>query len=241
MPAHALGARVRAEVDPLAPVPLAGEVDAREGLVEADGDVGIGLVVAQPDVEARLVLLDEGLLREERLLLAGHHEGLDVVDEGDHRPAGAEVRGHALADRLRLPDVDDAAAGVAEQVDPGLVGQRAALRCQPVLARCLDGHPGASIGGRPAPPSRVRTQTRAGRPAWLFPCHSGECSSRRCCSRAPSSPRRRARPSASAWATRTRACSTSQRSRRSRSSASATSSRGTGTRATPSRPRCAPS
>jgi hypothetical protein len=43
-------------------VALAREVDPREVLVEADGDVGIGLVVPQPDVEARLVLLDEGLL-----------------------------------------------------------------------------------------------------------------------------------------------------------------------------------
>ena len=78
--AHALGARVRAEVDPLALVALAREVHAREVLVEADRDVGVRLVVAQPDVEARLVLLDERLLGEQRLRLGGDHERLDVVD-----------------------------------------------------------------------------------------------------------------------------------------------------------------
>ena len=78
--AHALGARVGAEVGAVAPVALAREVDAREVLVEADRDVGVRLVVAQADVEARLVLLDEGLLGEQRLGLGGHDERLDVVD-----------------------------------------------------------------------------------------------------------------------------------------------------------------
>jgi hypothetical protein len=40
---------------------------------------------------------------------------------------GAEVRGDALAHRDRLADVDDAALGVAEQVDARLVGQVAPL------------------------------------------------------------------------------------------------------------------
>ena len=42
-------------------------------------------------------------------------------------PARGEVRGDALADRLRLAHVDDAAARVAEQVDPRLVRQAGAL------------------------------------------------------------------------------------------------------------------
>ena len=57
---------------------LAREVDARELLVHRDRDVGIGLVVAQPDVEARLVLLDEVLLGEQRLGLAGDEQELDA-------------------------------------------------------------------------------------------------------------------------------------------------------------------
>ena len=38
-----------------------------------------------------------------------------------------EVARDPLADRLRLADVDDAPARVAEEVDARLVGQRAAL------------------------------------------------------------------------------------------------------------------
>src|SRR5262249_40821570 len=60
-----LRARVRAEVDAAGAVALAGEVDPRELLVEADRDVGIGLVVAEADVEARPVALDLLLLGEE--------------------------------------------------------------------------------------------------------------------------------------------------------------------------------
>ena len=63
---------------------LAREVDPREVLVERDRDVRIGLVVAQADVEARLVLLDEVLLGQQRLGLGVDDERLDVVD---HRPA----------------------------------------------------------------------------------------------------------------------------------------------------------
>jgi hypothetical protein len=114
---------------------LAREVHAREILVERDGDERVGLVVAQADVEARAVLLDEALLCQQRLGLGGDHDGLDVRDAGDHLgvawgagDVGArEVRGDALADRLCLAHVDDAVAGVAEQIDPRLVGQGASL------------------------------------------------------------------------------------------------------------------
>src|SRR5262249_5912808 len=47
--ADALRARERPEVGAIGPVALASEVDAGELLVEADADVRIGLVVAQPD------------------------------------------------------------------------------------------------------------------------------------------------------------------------------------------------
>ena len=114
---------------------LAREVHARELLVERDRDEGIGLVVAQADVEARAVLLDEALLRQQRLGLGADDDALDLLDRRDHlRVAGAawhlrlgEVRGDALADRLRLADVDHAAFAVAEEVHPRLVWKPVAL------------------------------------------------------------------------------------------------------------------
>jgi hypothetical protein len=70
-------------------VALAREVNARVVLVEGDRDERIGLVVAQADVEARPVLLDEALLRQQRLRLGGDHDALDVLDRRHHlRVAG---------------------------------------------------------------------------------------------------------------------------------------------------------
>jgi hypothetical protein len=115
-------------------VPLAREVDARELLVEADPDVGVGLVVAQADVEDRPVAFDELLLGQQRLGLGLGRDELDVAHLGEHRRArAAEVAGHALLDRERLADVEDLALGVAEQVDAGAVRQRAALLGQALL------------------------------------------------------------------------------------------------------------
>jgi hypothetical protein len=111
---------------------LAREVDAREVLVHRDRDERIGLVVAQSDVEARAVLLDEVLLGQQRLGLGGDEHELDRLDRVDHlvgaaRDRIAEVAGDALLDRLGLADVDDLALVVAEQVDARAVGQRLAL------------------------------------------------------------------------------------------------------------------
>ena len=126
--AHPLGAGEGAEVGAVRPVLLAGEVDPREVLVEADADVGVGLVVAQADVEARPVALDEALLGEQRLGLGRGDEALDPVDaRGEARLPAGEVRGDPLADRARLADVDDLALAVVEEVDAGRVGQLAAL------------------------------------------------------------------------------------------------------------------
>ena len=108
---------------------LAGEVDARVLLVEADRDVGIGLVVAEADVEPRPVALDEALLGEQRLGLGRGHQELDRGRPriGELELAAGEVRGDPLADRARLADVEERAAVVVEQVDARGVGQVAPL------------------------------------------------------------------------------------------------------------------
>ncbi len=134
--AHPLGVGVGPEVQAPRPVTLAREIDAGEVLVERDRDERVGLVVAQADVETRPVLLDEGLLGEQRLGLARHHDALDVLDEVDHlgvalRVLGArrrEVRRDPLPHGLCLADIDDGPGAVAEEVDPRLVGEGTALR-----------------------------------------------------------------------------------------------------------------
>ena len=114
---------------------LAGEVDARVVLVEADRDVGIGLVVAQADVEARPVALDEALLGEQRLGLVGGDQHLEAVDpRGEPGLAAGEMRGDPFADRARLADVEQLPVLVVEEIDAGGVGQVAALLGDPLVA-----------------------------------------------------------------------------------------------------------
>src|SRR4029077_8186490 len=62
--AHLRCARVRPEVADTLAVPLAGERHARVPVTERDGDVGVALVVAEPDVERGPVPLDQVLLEE---------------------------------------------------------------------------------------------------------------------------------------------------------------------------------
>jgi hypothetical protein len=135
-------------------VALAREVHARELLVEAHSHVRVGLVVSQPDVEARPVALDELLLGEQRLGLRLRHQEVDRGDlPGELEPASVgpgEVRGDALADRGRFAHVEDLSLGVLEHVDAGLVReplsllvdvQRPASRQRGGVSRSL-GHPG---------------------------------------------------------------------------------------------------
>src|SRR5439155_2169874 len=147
--AHALGVREGTEVGPLGAMALAREVDARKALVERDPDVGIRLVVAQPDVVRRPVLLDEVLLREQRLGFVGGRDEVDRLDLSQELVGGAgrlarEMRRDPLSDRLRLPDVERATVGVLEEIDAGRIRQRAALLEQAVLA---GGHALPSLGG----------------------------------------------------------------------------------------------
>jgi hypothetical protein len=130
-----LGAGEGAEVGAAGAVLLAGEVDPRVVLVEADADVGVGLVVPQADVEARPVALDEALLGQQRLRLVGGDQRFDPVDaRGEAGVAAGEVGGDALADRARLADVEQLAVAVVEEIDAGLVGQRFALLGDPLGA-----------------------------------------------------------------------------------------------------------
>ena len=70
----------------------AADLEPRErvALVEAQDDEV--LVVAQPDVEARLVLLDELVLEEDRLLLGARDDDLEVAEQiVEQRHEGAVV------------------------------------------------------------------------------------------------------------------------------------------------------
>ena len=99
---------------------------------EGELDVGVGFVVAQQDVEARLALLDEVVLKGQGLVLVGNEYVLNV-DGLAHEGAGfcvglrgfKKIGSDAAAEVLRLADIDDIALRILVEVDPGLGRERA--------------------------------------------------------------------------------------------------------------------
>ena len=133
------GLHVGAEVAGSALACAAHHLGAGELLAERDHEVGVGLVVLVHDVEARVELLDPGVLQGEGLHLGGHDGPLDGAGGGDHLlSAGVEggeileVVAQARAEVLGLADVDDAALGVEEAVD---AGRRGDLACGGAVRR----------------------------------------------------------------------------------------------------------
>ena len=89
----------------------------RELLAHGDREVRVGLVVAVLDVEARVELLDPGVLELQGLDLVGDHGPLDAGRGGDHGRRARVQRADVLEvgrqpgpQRLGLADVDDPAA-----------------------------------------------------------------------------------------------------------------------------------
>ena len=130
--ADRVGMAVRPEVAHA--LALATPHDHRPGprLVDGDGEERVALVVAQPDVEPRAVLLDQRPLQHQRLDLVAHRRPLDGLGHFDHlgRPRGhvpgvAEVVRQPVAEARRLADVDDPALGVLELVRARGVRNRA--------------------------------------------------------------------------------------------------------------------
>ena len=117
-----------------------GEPGQRLARVAADREEA--LVVAQQDVVARLVLLDQFVLGEQRLVLRAGHDPVEVVDAVDEaaqlgvglaQGGGAEVALHAAAERQGLADVDDASGPVAHEVAARFLGQRLELLAERVV------------------------------------------------------------------------------------------------------------
>ncbi len=125
--ADRLGRVERAEVLGVLALVPAHDLRARVGLPHGDREVRVGLVVAEDDVEARVVLLDPGVLQLQRLQLGAHHGPLDRAGGVHHRvglgrqPRGVgEVGVQPGAQHLGLADVDDPPDLVAEAVDAGI-------------------------------------------------------------------------------------------------------------------------
>jgi len=130
----------------------AGDEDLGIAIGQRELDVGVGLVVAQQDVEARLALLDEVVFQRQRLAFVVDQDVVDI-DGLAHQRAGLRIglRGfeqigaHSRAQVLRLADIDDLALGVLVQVHAGLRGQCADFLLQVHLFAAI------RVGGRCMP------------------------------------------------------------------------------------------
>ena len=118
-------------------------MDARKLLGDRQLQIEVVLVVLEPDVEARAVVLDEVVLEDERLDLVRGGDELEVGRPPDQhrdarglRVARREVRAQAVTQAQRLADIDDLAPIVPEHVDARAVGNGS----QPSLDRVFEGY-----------------------------------------------------------------------------------------------------
>ena len=133
--ADGIGVAVRTEVAHALALPPPHHHGPGPLVAHGHGQERVALVVAQPDVEPRPVLLDEAVLEHERLDLVADLDPLDGLGGGHHRRGAGrhvagvlEVVGQPLAQRARLADVDDTALAVLELVGAGGLGDRAGRR-----------------------------------------------------------------------------------------------------------------
>ncbi len=154
------------------------EQDPRERVADRELEVREVLVVAQEHVVARLVLLDQVVLEDQRFDLArgdDHVERSDLLDERrDTRRVlrrGLEVGAHAGAQRLCLADVDHGPRAVAVAIAARPRRQTLELSAQCLGQVVAHATPRRSPPPSPAPAapprgrgSRRRARTRARTP-----------------------------------------------------------------------------
>ncbi len=128
--AQILGARVGAEVAGAVADDAAGGEDAGVGFGGGDLEIEVLLVVAEDDVVARLVALDEVVFENQGFDFGVGEDEIEVGDAGDEATGlgvesfgTAEVGTDAAAQGKGLTDVDDVAGGVVHEVDAGGGGE----------------------------------------------------------------------------------------------------------------------
>src|SRR5450759_755290 len=126
-----LGGGIRAEVPRAIVLHPARVVDARKLFGDRQLQIEVVLVVLEPDVEARPVVLDEVALEDQGLHLVGGRDELEVRrlahelgHPGGLRVPRVEVLAQPVAEAQSLADIDDLALVVAKQVDARSVGDR---------------------------------------------------------------------------------------------------------------------
>ena len=139
------GVGVGAEVADTRLAGAAVEEGAGYGFANADGEGGVGFIVAVFDVEVGVVFFNPRVFELECLDFAADHSPFNLVGGGNH-VAGAgvklrevvEVGGEASAKVFGLAHVDDPAGGVAEFIDAGVGGNVRGAVCRRVSHGCSE-------------------------------------------------------------------------------------------------------
>ena len=151
------GVRERPEVARAVVLAQPGQLEARDRVDHVDLHQQEALVVAQRDVVARTVFLDEAAFQQQRLGLALDGVRLEVPDALDQRTGlhvgrlsarGHEVTAQPLAQAFGLADVDDAVEPVTHQVHAGPMGHVAQLALEVGLGLGQRGIHGAAANLR---------------------------------------------------------------------------------------------
>ena len=118
--------KIRAKVDRAILGEPPGHVDSWIFFKRRVADVWICLVVAQQNIELRLMLLDQIVFERQRLALVVHHDIFDVHNFADERsrlrvlpPRFEEVGFHAVPQRYRLAYVQDVSPASWKRYTPG--------------------------------------------------------------------------------------------------------------------------
>ena len=126
--ANAAGAGIGAEIAGAGPALAAMKGNARVLVRGGDLDIGVGLIVAQQNIVRRAQGLDQRLLKQQRLRLAGGDGGLHAGDTADQRPGfGAgdvflEIGIQPGAQIPGFPHIEHSAIVVQHPVNTGLAG-----------------------------------------------------------------------------------------------------------------------
>jgi hypothetical protein len=84
--------KIRAEIERAVFFDLAREIDARILFIHRQLDVGIGLVVDEPDVEFRLVLFDEVVFQREGLARVREDDGIESAISRAREPVFVSIQ-----------------------------------------------------------------------------------------------------------------------------------------------------
>ena len=179
--AHRLAGGVRPEVQRLVRAGAPHHRQARIRLLRVEPQVNVVLVVAQVDVEARLVLLDEGVFEDEGFFLGVgdqevdvHHRGQAEADMKARVAALRVVLSHPAAQVLGLADIDDLAVGVLHQIHARRAREAfdlgADIRHGASPTRCFSTPVPAPAGQKSDRATRRRARIRNARQPISSPC-----------------------------------------------------------------------